>query len=54
MALEQTPQHIVASLANARRNLTKSGVTPRGFLDVLKEQKLPQLEKRLRKHAADL
>jgi hypothetical protein len=51
---EQTPQHIVASLANARRDLSKSGVTPRGFLDVLKEQKLPQLEKRLRKHAADL
>lgn len=51
---DHAPQHIVASLANARRNLSKSGVTPRGFLDVLKEQKLPQLEKRLRKHAADL
>jgi len=51
---DQMPQHIVASLANARRNLSKSGVTPQGFLDVLKEQKLIQLEKRLRKDAADL
>ena len=51
---DEAPQLLVASLANARRNLSKSAVTPQGFLDVLKEQKLTQLEKRLRKHAADL
>jgi len=51
---DQTPQHLVGSLANARRNLSKSGVTPQGFLDVLREQKLTELERRLRGHAADL
>lgn len=51
---DQTPQHVVASLGNARRNLSKSGIASQAFLDVLKEQRLTQLEKRLRKHAADL
>lgn len=51
---DEAPQLLAASLANARRNLSKSAVTPQGLLDVLKEQKLTQLEKRLRKHAADL
>lgn len=48
------PELIVASLANARRNLSKSGVSADGFLDLLKEQGIIQLEKRLRKHSREL
>ncbi|TXL70958.1 PIN domain-containing protein [Vineibacter terrae] len=50
----QAPQLVVASLANARRNLSKSGVSAQGFLDLLKNQKLFRLEKHLQGHLDDL
>jgi hypothetical protein len=43
---------VAASLANARRNLSKSGVSAQDFL--LKDQKLTKLEKRLRQRRSDL
>jgi hypothetical protein len=51
---DQVPQLLLASLANARRNLSKSGLSAEEFLDVLREQKLTQLDKRLRRHLAVL
>jgi hypothetical protein len=51
---DQVPQLLLASLANARRNLSKSGLSAEGFVDVLREQKLTQLAKRLRGHLGDL
>lgn len=50
----QAPDLLVASLANARRNLSKSGASAAGFLDMLRDQKLIQLEKRLQGHVDDL
>ncbi len=41
---------LIASLANARRNLSKSGMSGVGFLDVLRNQKLMQLGKRAQRH----
>jgi predicted nucleic acid-binding protein len=51
---DEVPQLLLASLANARRNLSKSGLSAEEFLDVLREQKLTQLAKRLRGHLGDL
>lgn len=51
---DQTPDLLVEWLSNARQNLSKSAVTPQGFLKVLREQRLIQLAKRLTKHIADL
>jgi predicted nucleic acid-binding protein len=51
---DQVPQLLLASLANARRNLSKSGLRPKELCDVLREQKLTQLDKRLRRHLEDL
>lgn len=51
---DRAPQLLLASLANARRNLSKSGLSAEGFLDVLREQKLIQIDKRLRGHLGDL
>lgn len=44
----------VGSLANARRNLNKSRVSASDFIDVLRNQKLGELAKRMRNHLADL
>jgi hypothetical protein len=41
-------------LANARRNLSKSGLSAEEFLEGLRNQKLTQLDKRLRGHLGDL
>ena len=51
---DQVPQLLLASLANARRNLSKSGLSAEEFVDVLREQGLTQLAKRLRGHVGDL
>lgn len=51
---DQVPQLLLASLADARRNLSKSGLSAEEFLNVLREQKLTQLDKRLRRHLGDL
>lgn len=51
---DQAPELLLASLANARRNLSKSGLSAVEFLDVLRGLKLTQLDKRLRAHVGDL
>lgn len=51
---DSAPELLVASLANARRNLLRSGTSAEGFLKVLKDQRLPQLHKRLRDHISDI
>lgn len=51
---DQVPQLLLASSANARRNLSKSGLSAEEFVDVLREQKLTQLDKRLRAHLGNL
>lgn len=51
---DEAPDLIVGSLANARRNLSKSGVSVQGFLALLKAQRLTGIEKRLGRHKSDL
>lgn len=51
---DQAPDLVVGSLANSRRNLSKSGVSAQDFLVLLKGQRLTRLEKRLRRHKSDL
>jgi hypothetical protein len=51
---DQVPELLLASLVNARRNLSKSSPSAEEFLNVLREQRLTQLDKRLRRHLGDL
>ena len=51
---DQAPQLLLASLANARRNLSRSSPSAEGFIDMLRDQKLVQLVNRLRGHLGDL
>jgi hypothetical protein len=51
---DKAPELVVASLANARRNLSKSNITAPDFLALLKGQGLTKLEKRLQSHKSDL
>jgi hypothetical protein len=51
---DQVPPLAVASLANARRNLSRSGVSASAFLDLLNDQGLTELARRLRPHVLDL
>ncbi|MGH6845879.1 MAG: PIN domain-containing protein [Methylocella sp.] len=51
---DKTPDLTLASLANARRNLSKTRVSAPDFVDILKNQKLPQLSARIEKHLTDL
>ncbi|WP_202331625.1 hypothetical protein [Mesorhizobium sp. L-8-3] len=51
---DQVPDFVVGSLANARRNLSKSGVSAQDFLALLKAQKLTSLKRRLGRHRSDL
>jgi hypothetical protein len=44
------PDLMAGSLANARRNLTKSRVSPSGFIEILGNLKLTQLARRLERH----
>ena len=51
---DRAPGLTVGSLANARRNLNKSRVSASDFIDIIGNQKLPQLVTRLKKHRTDL
>ncbi len=51
---DTAPDLTLASLANARRNLSKTRVSASGFVDILKNQKLTQLSDRIAKHLTDL
>jgi hypothetical protein len=45
---DQAPDLVVGSLANARRNLNKSRVSASDFVDILNNQNLGQLARRVR------
>jgi hypothetical protein len=51
---DRAPDLAIGSLANARRNLSKSRVSASDFIDILNNQKLGQLAKRVRSHLTDL
>lgn len=51
---DDAPELLLGSLANARRNLSKSGLSAQGFIDMLRDQKLAQLAKQLRGHLDEL
>jgi hypothetical protein len=51
---DKVPDLTLASLANARRNLSKTRVSASDFVDILKNQKLIQLSARVAKRLADL
>jgi hypothetical protein len=51
---DQVPQLLLASLANARLNLSTSGMSADGFVDMLRDQRLVQLAERLRGHLGEL
>uniref|UniRef100_A0A9E7ZTG4 PIN domain-containing protein n=1 Tax=Bosea sp. NBC_00436 TaxID=2969620 RepID=A0A9E7ZTG4_9HYPH len=51
---DNAPELVVASLADARRNLTKSGISTLNFLALLKDQGLTKLEMRLQSHKSEL
>jgi hypothetical protein len=45
---------MVSSLANARRNLTKTGASASDFIRILRGQGLTGLARRAEKHLSDL
>jgi len=51
---DHAPDLAVSSLLNARRNLNRSRVSAPEFIDILSNQKLTQLVKRLKKNSIDL
>lgn len=51
---ERAPDLTVMSLANARRNLSKTRVSASDFIDILKNQKLSRLAASLQKQLTDL
>ena len=51
---DQAPDLTVGSLANARRNLSKSRVSAAGFIEILARQKLGQLARRVRSRLSDI
>jgi hypothetical protein len=51
---DEIPDLMVGSLANARRNPSKSRVSPLDFIDILRNQRLARLAQRAQKHVADL
>jgi len=51
---DEVPDFMIVSLANARRNLTKTRASALDFIDILKDQGLVRLARRAQKHAADL
>jgi hypothetical protein len=51
---DEVPDLMIGSLANARRNLTRSGVSASDFIKVLRGQKLVGLAKRAERHLAEL
>jgi hypothetical protein len=51
---DRVPDLIVGSLANARRNLTKTRVSASEFVGIMKNQGLHQLAKRIQTRMTDL
>lgn len=51
---DNAPAPMIGSLANARRNLTMTRVSPSAFIDILGNQRLVELAKRVKEHVADL
>lgn len=51
---DKAPDSTVGSLARARRNLSKSRVSASDFVDILNNQKLIHLAKRIQRHVAEL
>jgi len=51
---DKVPVLAIGSLANARQNLSKSRVSGADFIDILANQKLTQLAKRVESHVSDL
>jgi PIN domain-containing protein len=51
---DQVPDLTIGSLANARRNLSKSRASALDFIDILKSQNLARLAKRVQRHITDL
>jgi len=51
---DKVPGLMLGSLANARRNLSKSNISATDFLEILRNQNLVQLAKRVEKHLTDL
>jgi hypothetical protein len=50
----QIPDLVIGTLANARRNLSKTRVSASNFIAILEGQKLVQLASRVEKYVADL
>lgn len=50
----QAPDMLIASLANARRNLSRSRVSSSGFVGILREQKLAKLAALIERRLDDL
>jgi len=50
----KAPDRTLASLANARRNLSKTRISAPDFIDTLKNQKLTRLAMRIAKRTTDL
>ena len=51
---EKVPDLTINSLANARRNLTKTRASARDFINILSDQMLIELAKRAKKHLTEL
>jgi len=51
---DKIPDPVISSLANARRNLSKTRVSASDFIDILERQKLVQVAKRVEKYVSDL
>jgi hypothetical protein len=51
---DQIPDLVISSLANSRRNLSKTRVSASDFIDILERQKLVQVAKRVEKYVSDL
>lgn len=51
---DEVPGLVVGSLANARRNLSKTRLSESDFVELLKNQKLIRLAAKILKHLADL
>jgi hypothetical protein len=50
---DKIPDLVIGSLANARQNLSKTRLSASDFVDILENQKLALLAKRLKKYGSD-
>lgn len=51
---DEVPDLVIGSLANARRNLSRTQVSPLDFIDILRSQRLTGIAQRAQKHAENL